>query len=203
MGLQAVYRTIALDLAKRIVQGEFKEGEKISGRTLLSGQYSVSPETIRKAIAVLREQQAVQVSQGKEVVIASVSQAAAFLSNHEQGDFVYSLRQELEEILSEKEKLDSCFHRIVTDVALYSDRLKNIQIYNPVEISLPEGSAFCGQTLRTLGVRQSAGVLAVAVRRGTEVWVAPDPDLRLEARDILVFIGEKDRVKAVRQWIEG
>ena len=88
-------------------------------------------------------------------------------------------------------------------MALYSDRLKNIQIYNPVEISLPEGSVFCGKTLRTLGVRQSAGVLAVAVRRGTEVWVAPDPDLRLEARDILVFIGEKDRVKAVRQWIEG
>ena len=50
-----VYQTIALDLARRIINQEFSVGEKISGRTLLAGQYSVSPETIRKAIFLLKD----------------------------------------------------------------------------------------------------------------------------------------------------
>ena len=43
----AIYERIAVDLAKRIANGELAEGVKLSGRTILSGEYGVSPETIR------------------------------------------------------------------------------------------------------------------------------------------------------------
>ena len=48
-----VYKNIALDIANKIINGEFKVGEKISGRSTLAGVYNVSPETIRRAIALL------------------------------------------------------------------------------------------------------------------------------------------------------
>lgn len=42
------YMQIALSIAGRIAGGDVPEGAKISGRSKLSSEYNVSPETIRK-----------------------------------------------------------------------------------------------------------------------------------------------------------
>ena len=44
------YIQIALSSARRIAGGDVPEGAKISGRSKLSSEYNVSPETIRKAV---------------------------------------------------------------------------------------------------------------------------------------------------------
>ena len=44
------YMRIARSIAQRIADGELQEGEKLSGRSKLSSEYNVSPETIRKAV---------------------------------------------------------------------------------------------------------------------------------------------------------
>ena len=41
------YIKIAVDIAHRIVNNQFSEGERITGRTTLVSIYNVSPETIR------------------------------------------------------------------------------------------------------------------------------------------------------------
>ena len=43
----AIYAKIAMDIANRIVNGEIPEGKRLSGRSLMSSEYGVSPETIR------------------------------------------------------------------------------------------------------------------------------------------------------------
>ena len=40
-----VYLQIAVDIASRIARGEFKENTKIYGRSVMSSEYGVSPET--------------------------------------------------------------------------------------------------------------------------------------------------------------
>ena len=55
------YMRIALDIANRIASGEIAERQRISGRYLLSSQYHVSPETVRKALSLLRDMDVVQV----------------------------------------------------------------------------------------------------------------------------------------------
>lgn len=47
------YIQIALSIARRIAGGDVPEGAKISGRSKLSSEYNVSPETIRKAVRLL------------------------------------------------------------------------------------------------------------------------------------------------------
>ena len=42
------YLHIARDLAARIAKGEFPEGSKLFGRSMLASEYAVSPETIRR-----------------------------------------------------------------------------------------------------------------------------------------------------------
>ena len=49
------YMQIALSIAGRIAGGDVPEGAKISGRSKLSSEYNVSPETIRKAVRLLSD----------------------------------------------------------------------------------------------------------------------------------------------------
>ncbi|WP_196593928.1 TrkA C-terminal domain-containing protein [Pectinatus sottacetonis] len=195
-----VYQTIAVDLATRITHNEFLVGTKISGRTLLASQYAVSPETIRKAVAMLKNANIVQVSQGKEIVVVSVERAFLFLSQQKRIDSVYSLRQELEFLLKEKEEIDTRFRKVTTEIAYYSDRLKNIQPYNPIEITINEKSSFVGQSLKSLAFREATGALVIAVRRNTEIFIAPDPDMPLWAADKLVIIGAPDKMKNITKF---
>ena len=48
------YMQIALSIAGRIAGGDVPEGAKISGRSKLSSEYNVSPETIRKAVVSVK-----------------------------------------------------------------------------------------------------------------------------------------------------
>lgn len=48
-----VYSQVAFDIAAKIAVGELKEGDRFSGRSLMSSQYGVSPETIRRALGHL------------------------------------------------------------------------------------------------------------------------------------------------------
>ena len=50
---------IALDLAGRICSGELKVGHRVFGRSTLASEYSVSPETIRRAVNLLEDMQVV------------------------------------------------------------------------------------------------------------------------------------------------
>ena len=95
----AIYRSIALDIAQRIINDEFPEGTKLSGRSLLASQYNVSPETIRKAITLLKEESVVTVSQGKEISILSVQKSYNFIEHCKSSDSVYSLQKDAENLL--------------------------------------------------------------------------------------------------------
>ena len=145
-----IYQKIALDIARRIVNQEFAVGQKISGRTLLASQYAVSPETIRKALFLLKDANIVSVSQGKEMQITSSEQAFLFLTHQQEKASAYSLKQDLELLLREKDDIDLRFRKITTEIIHYSDRLKNITPYNPMELEIPNPSTLIGKSLREL-----------------------------------------------------
>ncbi|WP_371378433.1 TrkA C-terminal domain-containing protein [Sporomusa aerivorans] len=185
-----IFRAIALDIAQRIINSEFGEGSKISGRTLLAGHYNVSPETIRKAISLLKDRGVVEVSQGKEVAICSVEKAYDFIERYKSSESVYSLRQEIELLLKEKRLLDERLEAVLTDIINYSDRLRNLTPYNPVEISINVDAHIVGQSIGELRLWQHTGATVVAIRRGTEIVISPGPNAIIMAHDRIVVVGE-------------
>lgn len=56
-----------------------------------------------------------------------------------------------------------------------------------------------GKTIAEAGLRTLQGLFLVDITRGEEVLVAPEPDTRLQAGDVLTFSGEVDSVKLLFQ----
>jgi DNA-binding GntR family transcriptional regulator len=98
----AVYERIALDIAKRIERGELAEGIRLSGRTLMSGEYGVSPETIRRSFALLEELDVVRVMHNSGVLVHSQEKAKAFVEKYGKNDASKTLLRRMKEILDEQ-----------------------------------------------------------------------------------------------------
>lgn len=186
----AVYKSIALDLAQRIVSGELAVHNKISGRSLLAAQYHVSPETIRKAIGLLKDEGIVSVSQGKEIVVLSDQKAEAYLASSNYLKSAYSLKRDLELLMTEKREVDRRFEVLLNQITKASDRLQNLTPYNPMEIEIKEGSHAVGKTIGNLQFWQHTGATVIALRRGTRISISPGPHVILRENDTLVFVGE-------------
>jgi len=185
---QAAYHAIALDLAKRIASGEVEVGARISGRSILSCQYSVSPETIRKAISLLRDSNVVQVSQGKEIVVTSKENARHFIERSNSAGSGLSLRDELEALLAQKLELDKQLEAMVRKILHYPDKIKNLYPIVSEEIKVPGNSHVAGKTLKEVDFRRHTGATVIAIRRGDAV-IAPGPDTEIQPDDILVIVG--------------
>lgn len=184
------YKSIALDIAQRIVSGEFPVNSKISGRSLLASQYHVSPETIRKAIALLKDEQIVFVSQGKEIMVISDQHAYNYITKHNYLKSAYSLKQELQELLKLKKDIDYRFESVLKEIIQASDRLQSLKPYHPIEIKVSEQSHVVGKTISDLQFWQYTGATIIALRRGTEVSISPGPHVIIGADDVLVVVGD-------------
>jgi K+/H+ antiporter YhaU regulatory subunit KhtT len=186
----AIYQSIALDIAQKIANGEFPVNTKISGRTLLASHYHVSSETIRKAISLLKDEHIVQVSQGKEITVLSKQKAAEYYNKYKYLKSVYSLKQELVMLLKVKKENDRKFDEILNDIINFSDRLRNLTPYNPIEVEIMESSHIVGKTIDNLQFWQMTGATIVALRRGNQITISPGPSVILRENDIIVFVGD-------------
>ena len=75
------YQRIAMDVARRISEGELPAGEKLSGRSLLASEYSVSPETIRRALKLLADMKVVEIRAGSGVYVISIDNARRYIDS--------------------------------------------------------------------------------------------------------------------------
>ena len=192
-----VYESIAIDVAGRIVDGDISIGQKISGRTLLASHYNVSPETIRKAMGLLAQANVISVSQGKEVIVQSVEQAEEFLRHHMSMLSAYSLKQELEILIEKKREINNQFDEILTQITRYTDRLRNLQPFNPVEVAVSEFSSANGRSVAQLMLWQKTGATLIAIRRGTEVIISPGSGAIVQSGDRLVVVGSGNILEKV------
>jgi len=85
---------------------------------------------------------------------------------------------------------------------LFRGLFKELQTYTPlrrqlhdVDIStfrLEEGAPLAGKSLAQMELRKKHGVTVLAVRRNSQVFHNPDPDMTLLAGDLLISIGSPD-----------
>lgn len=79
----------------------------------------------------------------------------------------------------------------VLDYIELSDRCGIVEIKTP--------AAWVGKTLRDINVRARYGVTVIAQRKGEEISVSLDPEVALQAADVLVILGDNDHLADVQK----
>jgi K+/H+ antiporter YhaU regulatory subunit KhtT len=185
-----MYRQIALDIAGRICRGEFKEGERIFGRSILAGEYNVSPETVRRAMFLLEDMKVVQVQQGSGIFIQSKQRAYDFMQRFQNKESINSLRSHIKILLEQKNKIEDELNQVLNQIIDYSDRFKHIDSITPLEIELPGDAHIIGKNANDVKFWQNTGATIVGIRRKGQLIISPGPYIGFEKGDSILVIGE-------------
>ena len=195
------YMRIAVSVAERIAEGQFAEGEKLSGRSKLSSEYAVSPETIRKAVQLLRDMRVVSVKEQSGVYVLSADSARRYLQTMQARNALVDKKYRLRALLEQQENLTkqvSELCRSILDEGILPVQAE--QSLPNYAVRVPSGWAEAGRNLGELHFWQATGATVVAIRRGGTTILSPGPYAELYAGDSVVFVGDADTREAVARY---
>ena len=170
------YTRIAISLAERIASGQLKEGDKLSGRSKLSPEYNVSPETIRRTLRLLADMKVVEVKEQSGVYVLSADNARRYLHNFADQTDIRGKQQQLKELLVRQEHLNRQMAALCRDILDETSQT-------------PDALPHSGTTVGALRFWQATGATIVAIRRGLSYIVSPGPYAELYAGDAVIFVG--------------
>ena len=181
------YTRIAISLAERIASGQLKEGDKLSGRSKLSPEYNVSPETIRRTLRLLADMKVVEVKEQSGVYVLSADNARRYLHNFADQTDIRGKQQQLKDLLVRQEHLNRQMAALCRDIldetSQTPDALPNYYC------RIPDDWPHSGTTVGALRFWQATGATIVAIRRGLSYIVSPGPYAELYAGDAVIFVG--------------
>lgn len=181
----ARYITIAADIAERILRGEYKEGQKIFGRSTLAGKYSVSPETIRRALTLLQEVGIVQVVQGVGVEVLSLSAAQKYLEEYDKRRMLHDIHDRMLVLLKERNRINDEISKLMEELLDYTGQLET-HLYKLEEWKVLSQSPLVGKSLAEIGLDKAR---VLSIQRGQEELADPAPEEIIESDDILTIYG--------------
>lgn len=200
----AQYLQIALDIASRIASGEFREGSRIYGRSVMSSEYSVSPETIRRALKRLADMRVVSIKPQSGAAVLSVDSAKRYIERYGSDSNPQALQTQLKQLLAQSAEVNRKL--VETSAALLSSRgtfsaAANAPFPN-YEIRIPEGSQLIGHSLGSSNFWQVTGATVVGIRRGQHVILSPGPYAELYEGDVIVLVGSTAAVEKAQVFVQ-
>jgi K+/H+ antiporter YhaU regulatory subunit KhtT len=198
---QPVYAQIALDIAARIAREDLKENTRISGRSLMSSEYGVSPETIRRSLGLLEETGIVEVRHNSGAVIMSKTQALLYLERYSGKNDVHHLKHELKQLMIQRAKLDD---KIVEMVGQIADLNQKYSFSDPLmkfEIPIPPGSQIVGKTIAESEFWQNTQATIIALSREGKMMLSPGPTAVFQVKDTVIVIGDIQLADKVKEFI--
>ena len=180
------YMRIAMSIASRIADGEFQENTRISGRSTLSSEYQVSPETVRKALNLLADMDIVRTVEGSSTIVLSAEKAEKYLETVSVRGEQSDLHSRLQGLLREYTRISRQIYDVGARlIAAGTSPLPSEKTLPNYEVRVPDDSDKIGMSIGDLRFWQCTGATIVAVRRGQSVTVSPGPYLELRAGDVL------------------
>ena len=190
----AKYEKIALDIAYSIVNEEWKTGEMVKGRSTLSGKYSVSPETIRRALKLLEELQVVCVMEKKGILIKSKEAANTFIKEYQSKDRILSLREDIIRLMEEKKEIEKKVLERMDSVIEQAMLLRNIGIIYPLELKISEKSHLIGKSIGDVRFWDNTGATIIGINRSGHLYLSPGPKLVFYANDIILYVANDTNI---------
>lgn len=196
------YEQIALDIAQRIARGEFREGQKLSGRSLLAGTYNVSPETIRRSIALLQNIGVVEAITGSGIIIRSTALAKEYLTEYNERQEIINLRNRINHTLNQRRQLDLELEKELSKLLEYAFQKASF-LQQIEEIVVTGDSWMVGKTIADTNMRYRTGATVIAIIRSGQENFSPPANFVLQENDTLLIVGNTGAKERVRELIMG
>ncbi len=198
----ARYLKIAVDIAARIVAGDLEIGEKIKGRSVLSTEYNVSPETIRRAMSVLSDKEVVKVNIGSGITVLSREKAVAFVKSFRDDESISELNLNLHTLFEKRKEIDeqiSGTTKRIIDMYKYM----RTDLITPVEVALPEDSHVIGQSIGALQIWHNTGATIIGIVQNNNVIISPGPYYEFALNDNVLIVGDENVIERFNIFIAG
>ncbi len=194
------YLKIAVDISARIASGDIHQGEKLKGRSVLSTEYNVSPETIRRAMSILSDRQVVEIALGSGIVVASKENAIQFLKNFKDDESVADLRMKLSQMLEKRKTMDEEIN-VLTKQIIDLYKYKRSDLITPVEIQLPSDSPFIGKSIGALEVWHNTGATIIGVVQEKSIIISPGPYYEFSQNDRVLIVGDANVIERFNAFV--
>lgn len=197
-----IYHRIALDLATKIVNGIYKPGERIHGRSTLAGHYNVSPETIRRAIFILQDVGIVKIIPSVGIEVISTEKALSFVEKFRDIETLTAKKYETLTLLNELAEINTKLQSSINTLVDQTEQYRSLNPFAPYEIELKKGDNIVGQTISELNFWHNTGVTIIAVKRLDETIISPGPHLEFKVGDILLVVGDEESFGRANRFIK-
>ncbi|HWP50333.1 MAG TPA: TrkA C-terminal domain-containing protein [Clostridia bacterium] len=196
-----IYLQVAYDIAAKIASGALAEQERFSGRSLMSSQYGVSPETIRRALRLLSDIGIIAVQENVGSQVLSKQRAVEYVEHYQMGRDLLMLKGELNQLMVQRRQIDERISDIIGQITDLSDRFRNSDRLRTYEFVVTEDADIEGKSICHIDFRKHTGATIVAVRRGDEIMLSPTPKTVLQKSDLLVIACDVTDVDSVADFI--
>ncbi len=197
----ARYIDIAIQIAILIVNGEFVEGDRVSGRSTLASRYNVSSETVRRAIAILKDFGVVDSEPKNGITIVSRNKAKEFIATYNKKGSVLQVKQEILDLIATRKDQDALLLEKLQNVIEELSAPRDLGTIVSMELTLPANSSLVKKTLEDCNFWNTTGATIIAIRRDGTTYLSPNPLWELSPLDVLVFVGKKDTYKKMKSYI--
>lgn len=196
-----IYLQVAYDIAAKIASGALAEQERFSGRSLMSSQYAVSPETIRRALRLLSDMGIIEVRENVGSQVLSKQRAKEYVEHYEMGRDLLMLKNELNQLVTQHNQINERITYVVGQITDLSDRFRSSDGLRTYEFLVSKDSHIEGKSISGLDFRKRTGATIVAVRRGEEIMLSPTPETVLRENDLLVIACDVICVDSVIEFV--
>lgn len=191
------YQQIATDIASKIIDKQYNEGDRIYARSSIASQYGVSSETARRAMCVLSDLGIVETTKGSGVIIKSYDKALSFVRQYNDIQTVNALKTEILESVKRQSKETEYFNECLNKLIDKTDRFRSINPFVPFEIEINSSTHLINKTVSEINFWHNTCATIVAIKREDTLLLSPGPYARLLQDDIVFFIGDENSLERV------
>ena len=198
----ARYLKIALDIAARIVSGDLAEGEKLKGRSILSTEYNVSPETIRRSMSLLSDKDVVRINASSGIIVLSREKAVEFVKSFKDDEAITRMNAALTQLIEDRRRLDEEIDTTTKQIiSLY--KYRRTDLITPVVVELPEDSHVIGGSIGELQVWHNTGATIIGIARGSDIVISPGPYFAFAPEDKVLIVGDENVIARFNAFVSG
>lgn len=189
-----VFEQIAYELACKIKNDELEINQKIRGRSIIASEFSVSSETVRKALSLLEKKGVITVKEQSGFFVKSKVEAVKYVATHHQNFETEKQFDAIEQLIKESYELHKDLQSQFKQIRKNNTLHKTVLPINTFSVKLKAYDTFLRDDFSIVEFERVVGGNVFGVVRQDEIISGIKPDFSFQLEDE-VFISGNEMVK--------